>query len=249
MPHFHYDSDSGLMYTDIAGLNDSSGDLVDLINRLIIKGIFKKSKSVKFMVTITHVSMKEGRGQGVRENFQAIEAICYGINLSDMLTSVKPVITKANPLDSEIDIDVLRNDLYEQLTQNVNTQKNNDDIIRHGTPEEQEARKEYFDKLEEFYSDLSDKFDLVDPIDRVFPPPEGVDGSNQAIEVKQLKKEIDNLSSIEGKKLNAPLTPAIMCKLQDLFTAEDKKCHQILEEYVDEAKKNRDFDKDIGKHE
>jgi len=67
MPHFYHDSDSGLVFTDIAGLNDSSGDLVDIINRLITKSIFKQSKSVKFIIAVTHVSMKEGRGQNVRE--------------------------------------------------------------------------------------------------------------------------------------------------------------------------------------
>lgn len=41
IPHFYFDSDAKLLYTDIAGLNDSSGDLVDIINRLITKSIFK----------------------------------------------------------------------------------------------------------------------------------------------------------------------------------------------------------------
>lgn len=62
-----------------------------------------------------------------------------------MLSSVKPVITKANPKDDEIDIDMIRDDLYNQLIENVKSQRNNDDLIRYGTPEEQEARKEYYD--------------------------------------------------------------------------------------------------------
>jgi hypothetical protein len=69
IPHFYYDSDAKIVFTDIAGLNDSSGDLVDIINRLITKCIFKQSKSVKFIIAVTHVAMKEGRGKNVREQF------------------------------------------------------------------------------------------------------------------------------------------------------------------------------------
>ena len=81
IPHFYYDKDASLLFTDIAGLNDSSGDLVDIINRLITKCIFKQSKSVKFIIAVTHVSMKEGRGANVREQFHAVQSICYGIEL------------------------------------------------------------------------------------------------------------------------------------------------------------------------
>ena len=38
-----------------------------------------------------------------------------------MLKSVKPVITKCNPKDEELDIDFLRNDLLEQLEEDVKT--------------------------------------------------------------------------------------------------------------------------------
>lgn len=96
---------------------------------------------------------------------------------------------------------------------------------------------------------MSDKFDIVDPIDRVFPPPPDVEGTNQAIEVATLKKELKDLSAIDGTKLNAPLSPAIMSKLDDLFIAEDKKCNEILKEYIEEAKINKDFDKNISNHE
>lgn len=92
-------------------MNDTSGELVAIINSLITKVIFKNSKSVKFLIPITHVSMKVGRGQNVRESFKVLQSICYGIELEEMLKAVKPVITKCSLRDQEIDIDVLRDDL------------------------------------------------------------------------------------------------------------------------------------------
>jgi hypothetical protein len=80
--------------------------------------------------------------------------------------------------------------------------------------------------LEEFYKELPYKFDIVDPLDRVFKPPEeDPDTTNQALTVAKLKEELVDLSSIEGEKLNAPLSQTIMVKINKLFTTEDKKCH------------------------
>lgn len=41
------------MYADIAGLLDSSGDMIELINCLITRMIFNLAKTVKFIVPIT----------------------------------------------------------------------------------------------------------------------------------------------------------------------------------------------------
>jgi hypothetical protein len=69
------------------------------------------------------------------------------------------------------------------------------------------------------------------------------------LSIEKLKDELVDLDSIEGEKLNAPLSPAIMCKVNKLFTTEDQKCHKILKEYIEEAKKNKEFSKDISKEE
>lgn len=79
--------------------------------------------------------------------------------------------------------------------------------------------------MEEFYKELPYKFDIVDPLNRVFKPPDDPDTTNQALTVEKLKDELVELSSIEGEKLNAPLSQTIMVKINKLFTAEDKKCH------------------------
>lgn len=108
----------------------------------------------------------------------------------------------------------------------VKAQRTSDNLLKNGTEEEKKAREEYFTNLEKFYEELSFKFDIVDPLDRNFPnPDEEAEDKNQAISVEKLKNELVGLNSISGNKLNAPLSPAIMTKVNKLFTKEDKKCH------------------------
>ena len=52
-PHFLKDQATGLVYADIAGLKDTDGDLIELVNFFINKSIFKKARSLKFLVPIT----------------------------------------------------------------------------------------------------------------------------------------------------------------------------------------------------
>lgn len=114
-PHFYEDSESSLVYTDIAGGNDTNGDLIAIINALITKSIFKYSSKVKFLVPITKNGVTEGRGKNVREQFRVVQSICYGVPLDEMLKSVKPIVTKCNQKDYELDIDVIRSNLEECL--------------------------------------------------------------------------------------------------------------------------------------
>lgn len=102
-----------MVFTDIAGNNDTNGDLIAIVNALITKSLFKYSKSVKFLVPITREGVVEGRGKSVREQFRIVQSICYGVPLDEMLKACKPIITKCNPRDYELDIDVIRNDLEE----------------------------------------------------------------------------------------------------------------------------------------
>ena len=53
MPNVYKDRKSGLTFTDVAGLGDTGGDLVEIINNFTIKFILLKARSVKFLLPIT----------------------------------------------------------------------------------------------------------------------------------------------------------------------------------------------------
>jgi len=53
LPHFVKDHEAGVVYADIAGLQDTSGDLVEFINCFVTRKIFQMGKNVRFIVPFT----------------------------------------------------------------------------------------------------------------------------------------------------------------------------------------------------
>ena len=106
------DDASGLIYADIAGIKDPDGDLIEYINCFINKSIFKRAKSLRFLVPLTINQLKENRGMGVRDQIRILKDICSS-NLNDFKDSVLPLLTKCRPNDEELDIDEKRINLQE----------------------------------------------------------------------------------------------------------------------------------------
>ena len=52
-PHFIKDDATGIVYADIAGMKDTDGDLVELVNCFVNKSIFRRARSLKFLVPLT----------------------------------------------------------------------------------------------------------------------------------------------------------------------------------------------------
>ena len=40
VPNIYYDKKSGITFTDVAGLNDTRGDLIEIVNNLVIRFLF-----------------------------------------------------------------------------------------------------------------------------------------------------------------------------------------------------------------
>lgn len=115
IPQFSFDNKSRLMYGDIAGLLDSGGDFMQFINSFMNHVIFKKSRTVRFLVTLSPAQIKNDRGAGSRVLFEQVRGVCNK-NLLLMVNSILPVITKVKPKqDENVDLDDLRNTLKEQL--------------------------------------------------------------------------------------------------------------------------------------
>lgn len=53
VPNSYYDAKMNLMLTDVPGLNDTDGVLIEIINNLMIKHIFKKARRVRFLIPIS----------------------------------------------------------------------------------------------------------------------------------------------------------------------------------------------------
>lgn len=100
------------IWTDIAGLLDSGGDLIQFINSFLNKKIFSLVKEVKFLVPFTVNQIREQRGQSVREQISTIMRVCKGCDLNKVIESIQPLITKVKVTDQDFDLECARSEIF-----------------------------------------------------------------------------------------------------------------------------------------
>lgn len=77
IPHFFSDgTSSSLMFTDIAGLNDSDGELIDLVNCFVNKKIFNIASKVKFLIPFSYNQIMDSRGKSIMDHVETVMALC-----------------------------------------------------------------------------------------------------------------------------------------------------------------------------
>lgn len=118
-PHFIKDDATGIVFADIAGMKDTDGDLVELVNCFVNKSIFKRAKSLKFLVPMTINQLKENRGMGVREQVRVLKNICNTSSLDEFAHCMLPILTKCRPNDENLDIDEKRSNLLQQFKEEI----------------------------------------------------------------------------------------------------------------------------------
>lgn len=103
----------------------------------------------------------------------------------------------------------------------------------------------YFKQLERFYSKLSAKMEIVDPLDRVIPE-DNDEEDNQAIPVATLLERILSLTPANCDNFNYPMNEELHLKLQEkLLEAKDAVCN-ICQYHIDKAKEfGSRYDKQI----
>lgn len=69
--------------------------------------------------------------------------------------------------------------------------------------------------LAEFNGTISDKLDIVDPLDRRIP--QSGDTENQAVKLKDLKEELKQMASIPSNHLEAPFPASLKSQIDSLF--------------------------------
>ena len=117
------------MFTDIAGLNDADGELIDLMNCFVNKKIFNIASKVKFLIPFSHSQIIEAKGKSVMEHVETIMALCENSQLKDLMDSIQPVITKCPvDMDNEIDLDELKDQVQKRLMNDLKIKKEQEKI-------------------------------------------------------------------------------------------------------------------------
>ena len=84
LPTFLYDYQNDVYYGDIAGLQDTSGPLVDFINSFLVKKIFQLASSVRFLYVMTKKQLKDARGMQIRQQIRVLQAMCSTVDIKDV---------------------------------------------------------------------------------------------------------------------------------------------------------------------
>ena len=71
-PTFQFEKSSDLLFIDIAGLNDTGGTQIELINRLMLKNIIARCKSVRILLPITYYQLHTSRGTSLRPHLHTL---------------------------------------------------------------------------------------------------------------------------------------------------------------------------------
>ena len=98
-------SPSGNFYiADVAGLYDNNGEMIELINSIIMKKLFTMSSRVRFLIPIPYKSLEGGRGKAVKDHIKMLLNVFKG-NIRDVSCSIFPVVTKVKPKESGFDLE------------------------------------------------------------------------------------------------------------------------------------------------
>ena len=62
-----------MVFADIAGLNDTSGNFVDIINCFIVRIIFRHTKQLKMILAFQIEAILDGKGNGVRTLLRSVQ--------------------------------------------------------------------------------------------------------------------------------------------------------------------------------
>jgi energy-coupling factor transporter ATP-binding protein EcfA2 len=72
MPNFHFDPIAKMTFADLAGQNDTRGELMEIINLLLIKRVFNIAKKVRMLVVIPIDDVCSARGTVVLKQLETV---------------------------------------------------------------------------------------------------------------------------------------------------------------------------------
>lgn len=93
LPTWLFDEVIKILFLDVAGRNDTRGDILEIINLLLIKKIFNEAKKVRMLVVFPQGEINNARGGIIREQMAIIIKIIQG-NYEGMENAILPIITK-----------------------------------------------------------------------------------------------------------------------------------------------------------
>lgn len=99
-------------------MKDTDGDMLEFTNQFINKKLFGVIKNLVILIPFTPESISVSRGGLMIEQLEVLMNT-FQKNPCEMSKSIIPVLTKVKPEDTEFDIDNLRNELSQIMSNNL----------------------------------------------------------------------------------------------------------------------------------
>jgi ABC-type dipeptide/oligopeptide/nickel transport system ATPase component len=269
LPKFLYDRDNDILYGDIAGLQDTSGPLVDFINSFLVKKIFQLAQSVRFLFVLTKKQLKDMRGMQIRQQIRVLQGMCASINIKYIHNSIKPVITKmktgalADDEDErcledirtifteacEAEVEMLRNqdqskdEEIDRINQEDGAGQNTAEAEAHEQAAKdgvERSKEKRYEALFSFYERLASKLVVYDPLNRTILDDDEFDMGTKR---DQLIMEINMMEQLNSKDLCVMMSPDRLDLLEDLFEKTEREVKDICDEQMKDAKEKGNQEK------
>lgn len=188
------------MFTDVAGLLDSKGDLMDFLDCFLMRKILQGAATVRFLVPLTLPQIQEGRGTTARQLVKLLQQICSS-TLRSSVASIQPLLTKCRPTDEDHDIEVLRALLQQQLSQEFESLRMENPPAGQGRGEAGQIKDQQpndLSDMELFLDEFARSLEIFDPLDREV---KGSEGENQAVTSAGLRQKIIEMPGVAGASL------------------------------------------------
>lgn len=111
--------ESDTLFADIAGLLDTSGDLIDYINCFVNKKLFSLASKVKILFPIPYGQLYTDRSGQILEQVRVLQNTCQE-SPATMINSVLPILTRCKQVgpddenaDEAVDLDAVKGLLFE----------------------------------------------------------------------------------------------------------------------------------------
>ena len=92
----------------MASFKATGSDLLDLVNDIIMRDVFIRAKSIRIVFLMTVQNVRVLSKTNFFEQLEILRKIIHKPDFNKLLASVKPVITKVKPGESEFDIEFLQ---------------------------------------------------------------------------------------------------------------------------------------------
>lgn len=228
IPSFVRDEVNGVIYADVAGLNDKGNQFTDFINAFIDRYIFLKAERVRFLVPITRDSNSNKLGLTMRQQIQVLQRMC-STGLTNMLDCIQPVLTKCSHTDESLDLEKVKAELVKQFMEELKSSADEISSAQQASLAD-ETPELAINDLKQFYIDFANKLEVFDPLDRPISK-----DKNQSIKRDDLMTAISAMNPVPGGGVYAPFTGRQLHTFNAMVEQEYKQCEKKVQQLILQA--------------